>query len=71
MEKYGSSLGQTSMFLPDPSLTDEELIDEIRRKVDTLGATGRYIAWFGDMNMNRKVNGEEELYAYSREVLSR
>lgn len=71
MDEYGDKIGQTSIFMPDPELTDEKLIEAIRHKVDTLGTTGRYIAWFGDMNGNRKVNGEEELYAYSREVLSR
>lgn len=68
MEIYGDKLGQVSIFMPDPELSDEDFVKEIEKRVNTLGKTGRYITWFGDMNPNRKVNGEELIYTLSRKL---
>lgn len=68
MENYGDKLGQVSIFMPDPELSDEDFVKEIEKRVNTLGKTGRYITWFGDMNPNRKVNGEELIYTLSRKL---
>ena len=68
MEKYGDKLGQVSVFMPDPELSDEDFVKEIENRVHNLGKTGRYITWFGDMNPNRKVNGEELIYTLSRKL---
>jgi hypothetical protein len=71
MEQYGDRLGQVSVFMPNPELSDEEFAKVVEDQVRTLGKTGRYITWFGDMNPNRSVNGEEIIYTVSREMYSK
>ena len=68
MERYGDKLGQVSVFMPDPSLSDQEFAAVIEQRVIDLGKKGRYITWFGDMNPDRKVNGEEIIYTLSRKM---
>ncbi|MBC5997707.1 hypothetical protein EAI30_12020 [Romboutsia ilealis] len=71
MEQYGDKLGQVSMFMPEPTLSDDELIEAIKEKLNTVGKTGRYITWFSDLNPNRKINGDELIYTLSREMYSK
>lgn len=68
METYGDQLGQVSVFMPEPELSDEEFAAAIEKRVNELGKKGRYIVWFGDMNPNRSVNGEELIYTLSRKM---
>lgn len=68
METYGDQLGQVSVFMPEPELSDEEFAAAIEKRVNDLGKKGRYIVWFGDMNPNRSVNGEELIYTLSRKM---
>lgn len=68
METYGDQLGQVSVFMPEPELSDEEFVAAIEKRVNELGKKGRYIVWFGDMNPNRSVNGEELIYTLSRKM---
>lgn len=68
MEKYGDQLGQVSVFMPSPELSDEEFTAAIEKQVKELGQKGRYIVWFGDMNPNRGVDGEELIYSLSRKM---
>ena len=71
MEQYGDKLGQVSMFMPEPTLSDDELIEAIKEKLNTVGKTGRYITWFSDLNPHRKINGDELIYTLSRETYSK
>ena len=71
MEKYGDRLGQISMFMPEPDLSDDEIIKLIEEKINTIGKTGRYVTWFADMNPNRSINTDELIYTLSRELYSK
>ena len=68
MEAYGDKLGQVSIFMPSPELSDEEFTQVITNQVQTLGKTGKYITWFGDMKPGRSVNGAELIYSLSRQM---
>lgn len=68
MEAYGDRLGQVSIFMPSPELSDEEFTQAITNQVQTLGAKGKYITWFGNMKPGRSVNGEELIYSLSRQM---
>lgn len=68
MEAYGDKLGQVSIFMPSPELSDEEFTQAITNQVQTLGAKGKYITWFGNMKPGRSVNGEELIYSLSRQM---
>lgn len=70
MNKYGNKLGQISMFFPDPTLSDDEVVEVIKEKLYTIGKSGRYITWFSDLNPNRKINTNELIYKLSREMFS-
>lgn len=68
MEKYGDKLGQLSIFMPSPELSDEEFVAAIEKRVTELGQKGKYITWFGDMKPGRSVNGAELIYTLSRKM---
>lgn len=68
MEKYGDQLGQVSIFMPDASISDQEYAAVIEKQVRDLGQKGRYMTWFGNMNPDRKINGEELIYTLSRKM---
>ncbi len=68
MEKYGDRLAQLSICIPDPSTSDEDLKALLFRMVHGVGARGRYITWFVDMNFARSFDSAEYLYAESRRL---
>lgn len=67
LEKYGERLGQVSVFAPEPSISDEEMISQIKERIEVWGKDGKYIPWFIDANPDRKINGTQLLYTMSRE----
>lgn len=71
MDQYGDKLGQVSVFMPPPDLSDEEFEQTMKNLVTGLGAKGRYITWYGDMNPERAKKGEELIYSFSREFYSK
>lgn len=71
MDQYGDQLGQVSVFMPSPDLSDEEFEETMKNLVTGLGAKGRYITWYGDMNPERAKKGEELIYSFSREYYSK
>ena len=68
MKKYGDQLGQVSIFMPSPELSDEEFAQTVEKQVREMGEKGKYIIWFGDMKPGRSVNGEEIIYKVSRQM---
>ena len=68
MEKYGDRLGQVSIFMPDPELSDDDFAKVVEKQVRDMGQKGKYIIWFGDMKPGRSVNGEEIIYRVSRQM---
>ena len=67
MDEYGDKLGQISVFqvLP-PDLPQEEFEQAVRERVCGLGKTGRYIAFYAEVNPERSPGGAELIYTYSR-----
>lgn len=68
MDEFGDKLGQVSVFLVPPELPQAEFEQAVRERVYGLGKTGRYIAYYVETNPERKPNGFELLYTYSREM---
>jgi len=66
MREYGKDLAQMTLYIIPTSMSDEEAVADIHKKVDELAMTGRYACRLKDDNPNRKVNLAEELYRYSR-----
>ncbi|MBQ9068145.1 MAG: hypothetical protein IJ131_03655 [Eggerthellaceae bacterium] len=60
-------LAQCTLYIVDPSLSDEEAVADVRQHVDELGVTGRYACRLRDPKAaEREVDLAEELYRYSR-----
>lgn len=68
MDEYGDKLGQVSVFLVPPDVSQAEFEKIVHDRVYGLGKTGRYIAYYVEMDPNRSPNGFELLYSYSREL---
>jgi hypothetical protein len=57
--------------MPEPDLSDDEVVKLIEEKINTVGKTGRYVTWFADMNPNRNINTDEIIYTLSRKLYSK
>ena len=68
MDQYGEQLGQVSVFLVPPELSQEEFEKAVYDRVTGLGGTGRYIAFYVETNPARSPDGFELLYTYSRKL---
>lgn len=66
MEEYGAELGQVGVYLVPAGCSQEDFEAEIKNRVETLGKTGRYIAYYVETDPSRSPNGFELLYKYSR-----
>lgn len=66
MDEYGKDLAQCTLYVIPETMTDEEAVADIHKKVDELAMTGRFACRLRDPKGNRSVNLAEELYRYSR-----
>ena len=67
MEQYGDRLAQIGNFIIEESVSDEEAIEMIHQRVETLGKTGRYACRLHIHGAEkRKVDLADELYKISR-----
>ncbi len=66
MRQYGQDLAQCSMFVIPATMSDEDAVAEVHKRVDELAMTGRYACRLKDPKPDRSVNLAEELYRYSR-----
>lgn len=67
LEQYGDRLGQVSICMLDPDMSDEEAEKLIDERIKVWGKDGRYVIWFGDMKQDRSFNAADMLYLKSRE----
>ncbi|MBQ8307083.1 MAG: hypothetical protein IJX90_12805 [Blautia sp.] len=66
MEEYGKDLAQCTLYIIPPTMSDEDAVADIHKRVDDLAMTGRFACRLTDQKPNRAVNLAEELYRYSR-----
>ena len=67
MDEYGDKLGQISVFQVLPAdLPQEEFEKAVQERLCGLGKTGRYIAFYAEVNPERSPGGAELIYTYSR-----
>lgn len=66
MDEWGDKMGQVSVFLVPPDVPQEEFEKVVKERVYGLAKTGRYIAYYVEMDPDRNPNGFELLYTYSR-----
>lgn len=66
MDEYGKDLAQCTLYIIPETMSDEDAIADIRKRVDDLGGTGRFACRLRDSKAGRPVNLAEELYRYSR-----
>lgn len=67
MDQYGDKLAQIGNFIIDESVSDEEAVEMIHQRVDTLAKTGRYACRLHIYGAEkRKIDLADELYRYSR-----
>ena len=70
LDQYGKDLAQCTLYIIPETMSDEEAIADIHKRVDELGVTGRFACRLKDAKPDRKVNLAEELYRYSRMKLA-
>lgn len=66
MDEYGEKLAQCALYVIPATMSDEDAVADIHKKVDELAMTGRYACRLRDEKTDRAVNLAEELYRYSR-----
>lgn len=66
MDQFGDKLGQVSVFLVPPNVSQEEFEKAVEDRVTGLGKTGRYIAYYVETDPSRSPNGTELIYTLSR-----
>lgn len=71
MDQYGDQLAQIGNFVIEADVSDEEAVDMIHERVETLGAKGRYACRLHIYGENRKIDLADELYRISREYYSK
>lgn len=70
IDEYGKDLAQCTLYIIPETMSDEEAIADIHKKVDELGVTGRFACRLRDAKVDRGIDLAEELYRYSREKLA-
>ena len=71
MAAHGDRLAQTDNFIIAADVSDEEAVDMIHERVETLGAKGRYACRLHVYGENRKLDLADELYRISREYYAK
>ena len=66
MEEYGKDLAQLFLYIIPATMSTEDAVADIHRRVDTLAMTGRWACRLRDEKPDREVNLADELYRYSR-----
>jgi len=66
MDQYGKDLAQCTLYIIPDDMSDEDAVADIHKRVDELGATGRFACRLRDMKPDRAINLADELYRYSR-----
>lgn len=66
MQEFGDKLGQIELYSIPNGLTDEEAAAHIKSRIDTVGATGRYMCRLYD-KPDRLIKANEIMYRYSRQ----
>ena len=66
MDQFGDRLGQVSVFLVPPTVSQAEFEQAVEERITGLGKTGRYIAYYVETDPNRNPGGAELIYTLSR-----
>ena len=66
MEEYGKDLAQLFLYIIPATMSTEDAVADIHRRVDTLAMSGRWACRLRDEKPDREVNLADELYRYSR-----
>ena len=67
MELYGDRLGQSSNIVP-AGMSEDELIEEIRRLIQELAPKGRFMLWLNTTQSPLFEVGSEAIYTISRKL---
>ena len=71
MDACGDKLAQIGNFIIDADVSDEQAVEMIHERVETLGAKGRYACRLHIYGENRKIDLADELYRISREYYAK
>ena len=66
MKEYGKDLAQLFLYIIPATMSTEDAVADIHRRVDNLAMTGRWACRLRDEKPDREVNLADELYRYSR-----
>jgi hypothetical protein len=68
LDEYGSRLKQISVYVENPSGTDEEYNKRIVNNLEKMGKNGTYICWFVNTKPDSKISPFETIYVTGRKM---